>query len=231
MKVTSIILIFLFGVITFASANPGILADYSIEGISIGQTKLKGNARIMIERQTKRITANFFYQEVGNPFPDLDEKDIIVDFKKGKKHIFTSESGEWLTSSIEDDYTLLDEKKVKIIIKKSANKIIARITMDLEPEFGGKQKYIIRFSYLKPSGSEVNELKKVNKPSGIDFLSLFIDNEKLIELLSKKMAENRYRIPDKFKLIWEQSGEKKLDIKGTLKAKSSIIFSDSDFEP
>lgn len=231
MKVISITLIFLFSIITVISANPGILADYSIEGISIGQTKLKGNARIIIELQAKRLTANFFYQEAGTPFPNLDEKDIIINFKKGKKYIFTSESGEWLTSSIEDDYSLLDEKKVKITIKKSGKDIITKISMDLEPEFGGKQKYIIRFSYLKRPSSEVNELKKINKPSGIDFLSLFIDNEKLIELLNKKMAANRYRVPDKFKLIWEQDGEKKLDIRGILKAKSSIMFSDSDFEP
>jgi len=232
MRIIFLTLIWIFSVISYSFCEPGLLADYTMNGTSIGQTKIQGNLKIIMKTKLKRLTGNIFYQEVGNPFPDLDEKDIIVNFKKGKKHIYTSESADWFTTSLADDSALLDERKISISINKKSKEITATIKMNFVPEFGGKQKYIIKFKYSSATPSnEANELKEIGKPTAVGILSIFIDNERLIELLAKKLPLDNFRIPSKFHIIWKQGGSTKLDVKGTLNVKMNIAFDDSDFRP
>ena len=107
MRVIFITLILMFIIVSSVFGGPGLLADYKVDGTSIGGTKLQGNLKVMMKPQLKRLTGNIFYQEVGNPFPDLNEKDIIVNFKKKKKYIFTTESITWFTSSLAPDPVLI----------------------------------------------------------------------------------------------------------------------------
>ena len=87
MRFVIIILISIFSIISIAFGDLGYITDYDVEGTSIGQTELLGNLKVSMKPQAKRVTAEIFYQEAGNPFPNLDEKDIFVDFKNKKKPI------------------------------------------------------------------------------------------------------------------------------------------------
>ena len=231
MRTIFITLIFIFNIIYCAFGDPGILADYNLNGTSIGGTKLKGNLRIMMKSQANRLTGNIFYQEAGNPFPDLDEKDLIINFKKKKKHIMTSEAMDWYSSSLTDDYEIIPDSKISISIKKTSKEITAIINLNLASELGGKQKYIIKFTYTSTGpGGEESVLKQINQPTGAGVLSMFIDNEKIIELLSKKLLNNKYKIPEKFQITWKQNNKTQLDVKGKLNIKSNIDLDDSDFQ-
>ncbi len=228
------ILVMIFSVIFFSISpvfcETGYLADYSFSGTSVGGTKLKGNLRVMLASEKKRLTGNMFYQEAGNPFPDLDEKDTIIDFSKGKKYIFTSESGDWISTSLEDEYSLISKKKINIKIVRKKSNIIVTINLELPETFGGKQQYKIEFYYSKEVlSSEDTQIKSFSKTSVIDFLSSFIDNEGIIKSLEEKMGQDKFHSPDKFSIVWTQGNKEQLNVKGSLIAKSIIPLSNDDF--
>jgi len=156
---------------------------------------------------------------------------LIIDFKNKKKKIFTPETAEWFTTSLSDDANLIQPKKVKIIINKSSKKINAIVNLNFKPSLGGKQKYKINFTYNNSTPQQEDLiLKNFHTPTAVDILSIFIDNEKLIEMINKKLSQNNYRIPDKFEIIWEQDGKQKLNVKFNLKAKLKMDLSESDLE-
>ena len=224
--------IFFLSFTSLAYSNFGLLADFNINGISIGQTKLKGNLKVQLKPDLKRIIGDIFYQEPGNPFPELDEKDVIINFKTGKKYLFTSSSEQWLTSSIDDDYSMLDEKNVKITVVKKPKVITTTIIMKQPPEFGGNQKYIIKFKYKSIKLSEEdNAVKKYKNPTAIDILSIFIDNEELIKLINNKLPKNNFRIPDIFSIVWYQGSKVHLNVTGSLSVKMIINMYNEDFKP
>lgn len=231
MKMTLTALLCFICAAVFAAGQLGYILDYDVSGFSIGQTKIQGNLKMLLKQQAKRVSSSLFYQEAGQPFPNLDEKEIIVDFKNDKKYHYSADSDEWLSAPLSEDFSILDEKKVKINLSKTPKEITAVMDMSLAPEFGGKQKYTIKLSYINATSSEVNEFKKIVKPSAVDFLSMFIDNEKLIDLLNKKIIDDRFRIPDKFQVNWQQNGKDKLKVNGSLQVKLNEIPPDKVFLP
>ncbi len=230
MKLTIILLFPLLLISTNIKADNGYLVDYSINGKSLGGTEMRGNLKFLFKNGIKRITGNIFYQEAGNPFPNLDEKDIIVNFDKDKKTITTSESGDKLTVSLDGDFTSIPDNKIKVDIIQSSSKIAAVINVDAAPEFGGKQKYIIYIKFKgAPDENEINNLKKIKKPTALGFISIFIDNEKIIDILNKSIGDEIYRIPDSFSVYWQVNNKKQLDVTGKLESKSVMDISEADF--
>ncbi len=212
-------------------AEDGFLVDYDVAGISIGNTKIKGNIRVMMKKDIKKITGNIFFQEAGQPFPDLVEKNVMIDFSKGKKSITTGDIKAGVTTDIEDDYKLIKNNEVKISAKKDADK--ANIVIDIKspPEFGGEQKYIIEFEFNKSlSQQELGQMSKYPKPTATGLISFFTDNEKLIEFVNMKLGNYKYMFPSKFFIKWEQNKIVQLEVTGTLKSKVAMDLTAEDFE-
>ena len=226
MKIISIILLWLTFIISNLSANLGVTIHYTVKGNSIGKTTLRGKCRVLFQPAMKRLTGSIYYQEAGNPFPDLEEKDIIVDYTKKKKEYYTKDSRSWLTIPFAHEKA----SRVKVKVRKVKKDIKITVTASLKKSQGGKQKYIITFSYEGKKNEKTNlELKKYKIPSPADILSLFINNEKIIAKIAKKSIIKNYGIPDKFKIEWYQKKKKKLHIEGKLKMKTVNIFPEDTF--
>ncbi len=203
------------------------ITDYDLKGNSLGGTKIMGNLKVQMKAKAKRLSGVIVYQEAGNPMPDMDEKEIIIDYKKNKKYFFSMESGQWLSSSLKDDYALIDNNSINVAVKKNARKITATININNPPEFGGKQKYTINLTYsLSSPVKEIKQIKTYGKSNGLSVLSMFIDNEKIIEALGSKLGDDRYRIPVIWQIILSQDGQTKLDVKGIIQAILPIPVTD-----
>ncbi len=209
----------------------GVVADYDFNGKAIGATKLKGNMKILLKKGVKRLQGNIFYQETGNPFPDLDEIDIIVNFKKGTKYIYTSEAGKKITTSLKDEFNLIKKEEITLHVKKYKNMFIARANINIPPELGGNQQYMIKFEYTDRRGEEEAVLKKIIQPSAIDIVSIFVDNEKIVDILNKNLVEFKNKLPEKFLIKWIQNNTVKLNVEGKIKAGFTMDLTDEDFIP
>jgi len=236
MRTIIISLILILSVITSSFAGTGLLADYKVNGTAIGDTTLQGNLKVMMKPKLKRITGNIFYQEAGNPFPDLDEKEVIVNYKKSKKHLYTSGAGEWFSSPLSDDGAMINANQVTITVTKTPTtkpkEIKAYIKLNLPTAMGGNQSYRVKFTYDKRTPDNTDKkVKEIGNPTAVDLLSVFIENEKIIELLSKKLPTDNFRVPKTFSVVWKKGKTKQLSVRATLSMKSNIDFPNSYFAP
>ena len=211
--------------ISMLYSNNGYLADYNFTGFSISKTKVKGNFKFMFINTIKKISGNTFYQEPGNPFPDLVEKVVKVDYKNNKKIITTSDAEEPITFNLKDDYTMLNDKNIKISSSQQGNKKTIMVSLNLPEELGGKQQYIISFIYE----SSTDDIKNINNITAAGFLSLFIDNEKIINLIGDSLKNDKFKFPSNFSLIWKAGKNEKLNIKGVLESEINMDLSEDDF--
>ena len=232
MKKIILMMIILICFVYYAYGEKGLYTDFNIDGTSIGSTKIQGRITVIVQSQVKRIKAELIYIEAGSPFPEVDEEEAIVDFINMKKYIFSMGSGQWITNSLKDDYKILNERGVRISIKKKKNEINIKANFKLPRRHGGSQKFNITYIYADEKMDRVDKaLEKNIRPTAIDFLGLFLDNEELIELISKKMGKDKYRIPKFFKCKWSQGNKKKLDITGEMMMKKIIDSSKYKFKP
>lgn len=225
------LIIFLLINLNSGYCEEGFLADYTIEGSAVGNTKLKGNLKIMSINNIKRVTSALFYQEAGNPFPALVENDLIVDYKSGNKYINSSDSGEWIKLSLKDEYGLIDERNFKPVITRGEQTVKINFSIDSLSGIGGKENYSIILNYSKSDSiEEKNLFQKFDKTSALDFLSFFIENEKVIELLNKNLINEKNRVVDNFKIRVEENNKVKMDVNGKLESKLKMLLTAEDFK-
>lgn len=205
------------------------MADYSIEGSSAGGAKLKGNLKFMSISKISRLTSAFFYQEKGNPFPELVENDLIINFKTGKKYLVSSDSpNDVMEIPIQEDYEIVDEKKVNINVEKNPNNL--KINLILSQGSSSKPKvYNLTLEPIKPDSKEENTLKNFDNTSILEIFSMFIDNEKIIDIIAKNLGEDKNKIIKKFNIKIEDV-KSKIDINGELENKALIKLTDDDFK-
>jgi hypothetical protein len=214
----------------YAQQN-GFIMEYKLDGSMIGNTKIDGNMEIIIKPHAKRITGNIVYEEPGNPFPTLDEQDILVDFDAAMKYHKTSESHGWMSGPLNADYNSLSDGSIKKSVQKEKGKDIVKVGITLPQSLGGYHTYTVELSWSKPAvAGEIQTFTKVGRPSATDLLSLFIDNEKIVEEIGKLAGDNRYIIPDSFTVTLEQDGKVQQTTKGVLRSKIVLVASDKWFK-
>ena len=218
-----------FIILTNLYSEDGILADYSIEGSSAGGAKLKGNLKFMSISKISRLTSAFFYQEKGNPFPELVENDLIINFKTGKKYLVSSDSpNDVMEIPIQEDYEIVYEKKVNINVEKNPDNL--KINLILSQGSSSKPKvYNLTLEPIKPDSKEENTLKNFDNTSILEIFSMFIDNEKIIDIIAKNLGEDKNKIIKKFNIKIEDV-KSKIDINGKLENKALIKLTDDDFK-
>ena len=230
MRKRIIVLFFILSLIPFLFGELGFIYDYTIEGEGVGRTKIQGSIKIQMIPDSKRLTCDFFYLEAGNPFPDLNEKDIIINYSKNEKSIFISEFNEWIDSQVDLDFDVIEDDKLTITTSKDGNDVSVIIAVEQEPEFGGKQKFSILLTYPdKSPKAESDAFKQFKKPLGADFLSIYLDNEKLVEVINKNLGVDAFRIPEKFTLRHESEGEIQVNVRGSLTIKLDFAPPDGSF--
>lgn len=229
-----IILFLLFWIITLFSdlfGQTGIVLNYKLTGQSLGRAGIRGQVRALFQPKMKRITGSIYYQEAGSIFPNLDEKDIIIDFNRKMKNYYTSESRSWFTTPLAAEYTLINNNSINITSTKFKNSVKTIVYLNLQSSLGGSQVYTITFTYNDTKPDKVNiELKKYIRPTIADILSIFINNEKVIEEISKRSLIPKYGIPDTFTVIWQQKGKTKLNVNVALKTKAITLLQAAEFE-
>ncbi len=231
MKILSVLISLFFLTASNIIGEDGFLVDYNVSGTSIGGTKIKGNLKVLMIKNLKKITGNLFFQEPGQPFPDLVEKSLKVDFNNAKKYIDTGDGKAGVTMNLDDDYKLINSNGVKINAEKTGSDADIVILITSPPELGGNQKYSIKMSFNKStSQQESAEMAKYKKPTATGLISFFTDNEKLIDFINLKLGAFKNMFPSKFSIRWEQNNILQLDVKGTMKSKVMMDLSVDDFE-
>jgi len=221
MKIIIFILSFFFLLHSSLFSGVGVVLNYKIRGQGLGQAQVRGKFRAVFEPRIKRITGAIYYQEAGAVFPELDEKDLIVDYNQKMKFYYTKESRDWLTTPLSSELSLIKPSQVSVRSSKNKNKLKIIVNLNLPTRLGGRQKYIITFIYNEKKPDKVyNELKGYGQPNISDILSIFIHNERIVNQIYHKSAIKKYGIPDSFHVVWKQKSKIKLDVTGTLKTKS-----------
>ena len=227
MKAKILAVVFFFSIVLFGLSNltagSGILLEYEVDGTAVGGTTLLGNLKVLLQNNMKRMTGNLFYDEPGAPYPTLDEKDLIVNFAEKKKYLKTTDSGTWGDESLSDDYSMIKDNELSITIKPGANAsvVIAVVKVSLPADFGGEKVYVIKLTY-KDTSKDAKLFTDFKSPAALDFLSIYLDNEKIINALNKKLAEYKFKIPQSFSLVAGQKGKEYLNIKGNLRSKMGM---------
>lgn len=212
-----------------AFCQSNVMYEYNISGKLLQETEIRGSLKVMLRPLYKMIIDGSYYQEQGNPLPEYIKKTLIVDYKNDQKSILSTEAVNWIRSSVSEDYALLSDDLITIISTNTDGKINIEIYITLEPELGGLQEYSIEI--LLPKDYSVSGAKDMDdnftKPYSLDFFSMFIDNEKIINMLSSELADVKYVIPEAFTLSWKQDDMIKTQIKGFLKNKRKTPINDN----
>jgi len=232
MRIITITLFWIFMLFSYSFGEIGIVLNYKLKGESLGQTGIRGKFRVLFKPKMKRLTGSIYYQEAGSLFPNLDEKDIIIDFNTRTKEYFTRESRSWLSTPLATEYALVKSRNIKVTSRKVKKGVKTIVRLTMKRKLGGKQKYIITFTYNDSRPEKVNdELKKYKKPSAADILSIFINNEKIVNEISRRSLIRKYGIPDTFSIKWQQKGKTKLNVTAHLKTKAIVLLSEDAFAP
>ena len=224
MKTKILAVVFFFSVLLLGLpqvfAGSGILLEYEVDGSAVGGTTLLGNLKVVMQNQMKRLTGNLFYDEPGAPYPTLDEKDLIVNFSEKKKHLKTTESGSWGTESLSEDFSMIKDNELNVTVTPGNSSVTAVVKVSLPADFGGEQIYVVKLTYKDSDASQDAKLFSDFKvPTGIDFLSIYLNNEKIVQALNRKLSNYKLKIPKTFTIVARQKGKEFLSITGKLRSK------------
>lgn len=203
------------------SASSGILLEYEIEGSAVGGTTLLGNLKIIMQNQIKRLTGNLFYDEPGSPYPTLKEKDLIVNYTDKTKALKTTDTGSWSTDPLSDDFSMIKDNELSVTLKSgsSSSSVTAVVKISLPADFGGEKIYVIKLNY---ADTDSNLFSEFQYPTGLDFLGIYLDNEKVVDSLNKKLSAYKLKIPKSFTIVAQQKGKDFLNITGQLRSKMGM---------
>ncbi len=231
MKVRSILSFLIFLIIRFnLYANTIFTSTYSVSGIGIGKTKIKGSFTVKIKPLIKYINGDLYFQEVDNPFPDKVTKKVYIDFNNKIKKIKIGDIKKGMETPLGADYNSIQDSEISTSIFQKEKLYIMIIEINSKNEDIGKQKYFIEFDYSNAqTTAEEQFFSKFQKPTTADILSFFIDNEKIIDTIGRKMPYIKNKFPVKFSLKWEENGVTQLNINGELKVKTEKVETANDF--
>jgi len=202
------------------SASSGILLEYEVEGSAVGGTTLLGNLKIMMQNQIKRLTGNLFYDEPGSPYPTLKEKDLIVNYTDKTKALKTSDTGSWSTDPLSADFSMIKDNELSVSLKStSPSSVTTVIKISLPADFGGEKIYVIKLNY---EDNDSNLFSEFQYPTGLDFLGIYLDNEKVVDSLNQKLSAYKLKIPKSFTIVGQQNGKDFLNITGQLRSKMGM---------
>jgi len=220
------LLLFILVICLLTSAKPskkGYVIDYSLIGKMMGVTKGEGNMKIYCKKNMKRVTMNMVFREAGSTFPTIDERDLIVNYKDGIRLFNSSDLDEWIESEFIEVPIIIEKTNIKVTKKGSRKVINIEIVPKSDPMIGGTLKYLIRIIYTKGTPrSELEAFKDYKKPSAIEFLSVFFENENLSKVLNKLVGATSWRIPDKFSITVIRDGMEHISVQGKLQAKMKM---------
>jgi hypothetical protein len=219
---------FLAGVRLFAA--DGYLLEYETSGRHIGGTKIEGNLKIIFKNGTKRLSGATVFYEPGNPYPNIEEKEIIVDLPGKKKLFYVADAGQWTSTDLNGDFVLITDQKVKTEYVRNGSTAVLKIAIQLPVLLGGPSLYTVTYTYGKDSGKDAPRVKAISNPGPADVIGFYMDNQKFAEIIAQRLGEDRYQIPEKFEIVCEQGGKVAFDITGKIRVAQGMNLSDRDFQ-
>lgn len=215
-----------------SSSKKGYIIDYDFTGKVIGSTGARGNMKVYYKQNKKRVDVDLVFKEPGKSFATIDKRNLIVDHKEGTKLYYTSDIDNWFKSDFNANSVLIQKTNKRVNVKGARKEIDIKIILNPDPDTGSSKKYLIKIVYLKGSTrSEIMTFLKYVRPSAVEFLSIFFDNEKLSDVLNSMLGSTRYRIPDKFSIAVYEDDIEIINLNGKLKAKMVMELSDKEFTP
>jgi len=208
----------------------GYLMEYETSGVHTGGTRVEGNLKIILKNGVKRISGTLVFYETGNPYPNIEEREVIVDIPSSKKYFITEGLGQWNSLDLKGDFNLLKDDKIRVEYNKTGNTALLKLSVNYPVLMGGTTVYSITYTYGKDANRDKIRLQAIGKPSPSDIAVYFLDNEKIADTIQQKLGEDRYNIPEKFRIVCEQAGKISFDITGTLRSAQPLNLADRDFQ-